>query len=302
VSALVVLLVGLAAGAVVRHTGKTGPDAQRAVTFWVLNIALPALALRVMHEVAFPGSIVAVVAVPYLLFAVTVAVYLVLARPLRLGREAVFALVAATVAANTSFVGIPMVTAFFGAEDVPIAVIVDQLGSFVLLNTVVTALVALGAADGSRVAPGEIARRVLSAPPLLALVAGLTLRPVGYPEWLTEVLTRLGDTLTPLALFAIGLQLEVSAARRWRRELAVGLAVKLLVAPALVIAGYWLFGGLDDRAVQVALFEATMPPMVAGALMAARHDLATPLPSMLVGVGVPVSILTCAGWSFLLHR
>lgn len=300
-SAVVVLLVGLAAGIVFRRVGKTGADAQNAVTSWVLNIALPALALRVMHEVHFPGSIVAVIAVPYLLFVVSFAIYLALARPLRLGREALCALVATTAVANTSFVGIPMVTAFFGAGDVPIAVLLDQLGSFVLLNTVVTALVAFAAADGGRVAAGEIARRILTTPALLALAAGLALRPVGYPDWLTEVLTQLGDTLTPLALFAIGLQLEFGAARQWRRELVVGLVVKLLVAPALIIAGYALFGAFDDHALRVALFEATMPPMVAAALMAARHDLATPLPSMLVGVGVPLSILTCAGWSFLLH-
>ncbi|MBL7494996.1 AEC family transporter [Frankia sp. CNm7] len=300
-SALVVLLVGLAAGVAVQRTGKIGPDAWHAVTFWVLNIALPALALRVMHEVRFPASLGAVVAVPYLLFAVTAALYVALARPLRLRREVVAALVATSATANTSFVGIPMVTAFFSADDVPIAVIVDQLGSFVLLSTVVTALVSVAGEQSSRVTPRAMARRVLLAPPLLALAAGLALRPVAYPGWLTEVLTRLGDTLTPLALFAIGLQLDVSAARRWWRELAVGLVVKLLVAPALVVAAYALFGSLDDRAIQVALFEATMPPMVAGALMASRHNLATPLPSLLVGVGVPLSMFTCAGWSVLLQ-
>jgi predicted permease len=302
VSALVVLLVGLAAGAAFRRGGKIGMDAQHAVGFWVLNVALPALALRVMHEVRFPGSILAVVAVPYLLFAVTCVLYLVLARPLRLSRESVAALVATTACANTSFVGIPMVTAFFGAGQVPIAVLVDQLGSFVLLSTVVATLVATAGEDGGRVTPREIGWRMVTAPPLLALLAGLALRPVGYPSWLTEVLTQLGNTLSPLALFAIGLQLEVRAVGRWRRELTVGLAVKLLVAPALIVGGYALFGSLDDRAIQVALFEATMPPMVAGALMAARRDLATPLPSLLVGLGVPLSILTCAGWSFVLHR
>jgi predicted permease len=302
VSALVVLLVGLAAGAVFRHTGKVGADAQHAVGFWVLTIALPALALRVMHEVTFPRSIVAVVAVPYLLFAVTCLLYLAAARVLSLSRDTVVALIATTACANTSFVGIPMVTAFFGASQVPIAVLVDQLGSFVLLSTVVTALVATAGTTGARVAPREIICRIATAPPLLALLAGLALRPVGYPGWLTTVLTQLGDTLTPLALFAIGLQLEVRAARRWRRELSLGLAIKVVVAPGLVIAGYALVGSLHDRATQVALFEATMPPMVAGALMAARRGLATPLPSMLVGLGVPLSLLTCAGWSFILHR
>jgi predicted permease len=301
VSALAVLLVGLAAGVVFRRTEKAGPEVQTAVTFWVLRVALPALALRVMHQVHFPASIAAVVAVPYLLFAVTCALFVAIGRVMRLTRETVAGLIAAAACANTSFVGIPMVTAFFGASAVPIAVLVDQLGSFVLLNTVVLTLVAVLGDDGERVTPAEIAKRVLTAPPLLAVVAGLALRPVAYPGWLTDVLTRLGDTLTPLALFAIGLQLEVGAVRRWWRELTVGLGVKLVVAPALVIAGYALVGSLRDPAIQVALFEATMPPMVAGALLASRANLATPLPSMLVGLGVPVSILTCAGWSVLLH-
>jgi predicted permease len=300
-SALVVLLVGLAAGVAFRRTGKVGPDVQSAVSFWVLTVALPALALRVMHSVRFPGSIAAVVAVPYLLFAVTCGLVLALARPLRLDRQTAAALVATIACANTSFVGIPMVTAFFGAGAVPVAVIVDQLGSFVLLNTLVLTLVTVTGQGGGRVSPGAIARRVATSPPLLALLAGLALRPVPYPPWLTDVLTRLGDTLTPLALFAVGLQLEVAAARRWRRELVVGLGVKLVVAPAVVIGGYALAGTLGDSAVPVALFEATMPPMVTGAMLASRAGLATPLPSLLVGLGVPASLLTCAGWSYLLH-
>lgn len=300
VSALVVLLVGLAAGVVIGRTGRLGPDAVRAVSLWVLHVALPALALRVMHEVEFPSSVLAVVAVPYLLFAVSVGLYLAIARPLRLSREAVAALIATTAVANTSFVGIPMVTAFFGAQAVPVAMLVDQLGSFLLLNTAVLALVVM-AGDGGRVAPAEIARRMLLAPALIALVAGLALRPVAFPGWLVDVLETLGDTLTPLALFAIGLQLDLRAAWRWRRELTVGLTVKLLVAPAVVVACYAAFGSVGDPAVRVALFEAAMPPMVAGALMAARHNLATPLPSLLVGLGVPVAVLSCAGWSLVLR-
>lgn len=299
-SALVVLLVGLAAGIAVRRGGRIGPDAQHVVTFWVLNVALPALALRVMHEVVFPSNLLAVVAVPYLLFAITTALYLALARPFGLTRQTIAALIATTAVANTSFVGIPMVTAFFGADAVPVAVLVDQFGSFLLLNTVVMTMVA--AAGHATVARREIARRMLVAPPLLALLAGLALRPVGFPDWLEAALTHLGDTLTPLALFAIGMQLQVRAIRQWRRELALGLVVKLLVGPALVIGCYALAGSLGDPAIQVALFEAAMPPMVAGALMASRHDLATPLPSLLVGVGVPLSLLTLAGWSALLQR
>ncbi|MCK9895583.1 AEC family transporter [Frankia sp. AgB32] len=297
-SALVVLLVGLIAGIVVRRWRRPPEGAAAMVNTWLLDIALPALVLHAMHEVRFPDNLALVLAAPYLLFAVSTGLYLLAARPLRLRRETVTALIAATAVANTSFVGFPMVTAFYGADSVPIAVLVDQLGSFLLLNTVVLSLVTVVA--GASLPRAELTRRVLTAPALLALMTALVLRPVSFPGWLDSALVSLGGTLTPLALFSIGLQLEVRAVRRWWRELVLGLGVKLVAAPAIVVGLYGLAGGLGDHAVTIALFETAMPPMVAGALIAARQDLATPLPSLLVGVGVPLSFVTLPLWSLLL--
>jgi malate permease and related proteins len=55
----------------------------------------------------------------------------------------------------------------------------------------------------------EIAHRVVTFPPLIALVLALALSPVAYPEWLAAMLHRLGDTLAPLALVSVGLQLRL---------------------------------------------------------------------------------------------
>lgn len=298
VSALVVLLVGLVAGICVRRRSHPPPAAAAVVNTWLLDIALPALVLHTVHLVDFPDHLALVVAAPYLLFAISCALYLFAGRLLRLPRQTVTALIAATAVANTSFVGFPMVTAFYGADDVAIAVLVDQLGSFLLVNTIV--LVTVTVVAGAALPRVELARRVLTSPALLALVGALLLRPVTFPSWLDEALVSLGATLTPLALFSIGMQLEVPAARRYRRELVLGLGVKLVVAPALVVGCYALAGGLGNHGVTIALFETAMPPMVAGALIATRHDLATPLPSLLVGVGVPLSLLTLPLWALLL--
>ncbi|WP_242424248.1 AEC family transporter, partial [Frankia sp. EI5c] len=141
----------------------------------------------------------------------------------------------------------------------------------------------------------------LTRPSLIALVLALALRPVDYPGWLDEALTSIGATLTPLALFSVGLQLRLTAVRRWWRELALGLTVKLAVAPAVVLAIYAAAGMHHKPDVKVALFETAMPPMVAGAILADRYGLARPLASLLVGLGVPLSIATLAFWSIPLH-
>ncbi len=313
-TALAVLLVGLLAGIMARRSGHAPEGSQRVLEVWVLDIALPALALKAMHEIVFPAGIGLVVAAPYLLFTVSSGCYLLLGKMLRMRRDVVAALVATTAVANTSFVGIPMVTAYYGVDAVPVAIIVDQLGSFILLSTAVTVAVVVGA--GSRTAGAvtegaggpvldavQVVRNIVTFPPLLALLAGLALRPFELPAWLVDALAQLGATLTPVALFAVGLQLRVGAVRDWRAELLLGLAMKLVVGPAVVVGLYIIFlGTTADRAVQVALFEIAMPPMVAGSIMATRYGLADSLPSLLVGVGVPVSLLTLPVWSWLLQR
>lgn len=298
-SALVVLLVGLAAGIAARRLYHLPEDAPRVLGIWLLDISLPALTLHVLHEVEIPSNIALVVAAPYALCAVTGLIYLVAARVMKLPRDVVAALFAATAVANTSFVGIPMVTAFFGESWVPVALLTDQLGSYLLLNTVVLLVVTTAAGGAST--PLTVARATLTRPSLIALVLALALRPVSYPDWLSEALASIGATLTPLALFFVGLQLRLTAVRRWRREIVLGLTVKLAVAPAVVLALYLAAGALTRPEVRVALFETAMPPMVAGAILADRHGLAPPLAGMLVGVGVPVSVVTLALWSLPLH-
>ncbi|WP_235608833.1 AEC family transporter, partial [Frankia casuarinae] len=189
-SALIVLLVGLVAGIGVRHRGRLPADTAHVINLWLLDVALPALTLRAMHGIVFPPNLALVIAAPYLLFVLTTAGYVLAGRALRMPREVVVALIATTAVANTSFVGIPMVTAFFGASSVPVAVLVDQLGSFLLLNTVVLGTVTISA--GASLSRAELARRVLTAPALIALVAALVLRPVTFPGWLNAALGSLG--------------------------------------------------------------------------------------------------------------
>jgi hypothetical protein len=317
----------LVAGIAVRRSGRVPDGSHQVLNVWVLDVALPALVLRAMHDLVFPADVALVVAAPYVLFTVSTTIFLAAGRLLRLGREVTGALIATAALANTSFVGIPMLTAFFGEADIPVALLVDQLGSFLLLMTVISLTVVIaarsapvpgpvpgpvptsagvGSVDPPAAVPGfqlgRTARSILLAPAMIALLAGLASRPVELPADLDAALATLGATLTPVALFAVGLQLHVDALRAWWRHVMLGLAVKLVVAPAAVAGIYFGVGAFGSRAVDVALFEIAMPPMVAGSIMATRAGLAAPLPSLLVGVGVPASLLTLPVWSWLLQR
>jgi predicted permease len=68
----------------------------------------------------------------------------------------------------------------------------------------------------------EIGRRVATFPPLVALLLALVLSSVTYPDWLSGALHGIGDTLAPLALVSVGLQLKLGELAGNRRALERG--------------------------------------------------------------------------------
>jgi len=83
-----------------------------------------------------------------------------------------------------------------------------------------------------------VVKRIGTFPPFIALVTAPLLLPIHYPEWSITVLRRLGETLAPLALVSVGLQLRLDQLDGIKVPLTGGIAFKLLVGPALLVLVY----------------------------------------------------------------
>ena len=199
---------------------------------------------------------------------------------------------------NTSFVGVPMVEAFYGVSGIPTAIVVDQLGSFFVLS--VLGITVAGIYSSGRPTVSEIAKRIVLFPPFIALAIAFLLIPIEYAVWFTAVLKRLSDTLAPLALFSVGMQLRLGHIAEFKRNLALGLVFKLILAPLALYLLYVQVLGAHGPAIQVTLFEAAMPPMIAAAIVSNQHDLDPPLTNLLVAVGIVLSFITLSGWWYAL--
>ena len=77
---------------------------------------------------------------------------------------------------NTSFLGVPMVQAFFGAKGIPFLIVYDQFGTMLIFATYGSLILALYGREGA-VRLSVVAGRVLLFPPTMALLAGLLHRP-----------------------------------------------------------------------------------------------------------------------------
>ncbi len=295
---LVLLAVCFLAGVILRRSGKLPENAPKTLNGYIIHVALPAVVLLSVRELRLSPDLLFMAAMPWLLFGLGAAFFLLLGRVFRLPRATVGALMLTGGLGNTSFVGLPMIEAFYGSEALVYGIVVDQLGSFMVLSTL--GLAVAGIYSGGMPSATEMAGRIVMFPPFLALVAAVVLMPVDYPQWLTVVLRRLGDTLAPLALFSVGCQLHAGHFRGNGRNLAFGLGFKLFLAPLVL----WLFYGqmqvLEGLAFRVTLFEAAMAPMVTAAIVATEQDINPPLANLMVAVGVVLSFLTLPLWYLVL--
>jgi malate permease and related proteins len=199
--------------------------------------------------------------------------------------------------ANSSFLGFPAVEALLGADHLPAAVVFDQLGSFLALATY-GAVVAARYGHGASPSLGTTLRRVATFPPFVAVVVAVAVMPVGLPGPVETLAGQLAATVTPLAMLAVGLRLRLEPGG-WRPGLLAGaLTLRLVVAPASVLAVAAMVGG-SGIAWSTSVLEAAMPPMVTASVVASEAGLDARLGARLVGVGVLASMATLPTWAWL---
>jgi hypothetical protein len=295
-SNILLLAVCFALGALLRRTGHA-PEATPAVLgAWIIQVALPATILRHVPSLNWESSLAFAGLIPWVAFGATVALVALLRPIFGWDRRTAACLMLVAGLGNTSFLGLPICEALYGVDAIPIALVADQVGSFLTLSTL--GLVVLAWGDGAAVSVRSIGRRIFTFTPFWALVGAVVLRftPV-VPGPALDVLSRLSATLGPLALFSVGYQLQLGDLRARLRDVSIGLGIRLVFAPAIALFIACLLG-LGGLVGSVTIVEAGMPPMITAGILAADRRLDGPLAGLLVAFGIPVSVITIALWYF----
>lgn len=296
-ASLFVVVLSFVAGVLLRRSPRCPADAHRALNAFIIDIALPAVVLRAIPRLSPDLSLLAAAVMPWLVFAMAGTLIWQIGRWRRWSVPTRAALILTAGLGNTSFVGFPMVEALLGREHLPVAVVIDQLGSFFVLSLPGIALAQFW--SGQATDPKALLLRILKFPPFVALLIGVAIWPWGWPQVLDTTLGRIGDTLTPLAMASVGLQLKLGDLRARAGELSVGLLVKLVLAPLLAVACYVPLFGLTDTT-RVVVLEAAMGPMVSAGIVAQERNLDPELVTLMLGIGIPVSFVTATLVAWLL--
>lgn len=307
------ILIGLGSGYLFRRSRVLPISAVAALNGVVVYLGLPALIFQVVPKLfaqiaagaggASAAHLLVPVSMAWLCFGLAALVFGWLGKARGWGKSTTGAMVLMVGLGNTSFVGIPLLDALYGPESLPTILLVDQPGSFLCLATAGTITASIYA--GNRASLGTIARKVLLFPPFLALIFGLLSVAVlseARRAPLDAICAKLSPTVVPLSLISVGLQLEVSreVLRRRAEHLALGLVAKLVVFPLLLVGLYVGLLHAADLTTKLTVLEGAMASMITGAILVSDSKLDTEIASLMIGVGIPVSLLTVPAWDWLL--
>ena len=285
---LIGLFVGL--GALFRKVKAFPEQTALVLNMFALYVALPAVILLKVPQLQLTGDMLVPAIVPWVMLILSAGLVLLAGRSFQWSRETIGVLLLVVPIGNTSFMGVPMVNAFFGDAGIPYLIIYDQIGTMLIFAVYGSVILALYGRKGD-LNLVEVAKRALLFPPTMALLAGLLMRSWVYPDAVINGLQTLAGMLTPLVMTAIGFQLRIKLKSDVLQPLGFGLAIKLVLAPLVALAGCRLFG-LTDLSADISIFEAGMPPMVTAGALAIAAGIAPELAAALVSLGIPLAFMT----------
>ncbi|MDR0618555.1 MAG: AEC family transporter [Bacteroidales bacterium] len=311
-SNFVVIIICLVVGVLLARFKVVGEQGIKGVNAWVFYVALPALSLRYVPEMEWSPEMLFPALSPIVMLA-GAWLFVRLLDILRLHfkgghldigtRTALFVTIALS---NTGFIGIPMTAAFFGESNVHYAVLNDQI-TFLLFSTVglvtvmrTAAKTGTGTIDtAGKISPKAVFKKVLTFPPFIAFVTALIIPHFADISLANPVLDKLMATMSPMAVFSIGLQLKLGALKENKGLVTAGLLYKLLLAPLLIFTVALLIGA-KGSGTQVSIFEASMSSHITVSLLASQYGLNPRLCSLIVGVGIIAGFVTSSLWALVL--
>lgn len=293
------IIIGLCilAGILFRKSKSLPKDAHKGINAWIIYIALPAVSFKYLPHITWTKDLFFPVLAPIFVWLFGWLFITLYSRIRNISKSTAGGLKLTSSLSNTSFVGFPLIVAYFSEKELAVAIICDQV-TFMLLSTI-GVVVAIRSTQNQKLSPKLVLKKVLTFPPLIGCVLALTLPRFIDLSSLDPLFEKLAGTVGPLALFSIGLQLKFGGWFSELKHISFALLYKLILAP-LVVLVMALVLGMNGMITKITIFEMAMPTLVTAGVVADQYNLNPKLSNLVVGIGILLCFITTGLWWLVL--
>ncbi|TDS11840.1 AEC family transporter [Sphingobacterium paludis] len=290
-SNFLIIIFCLFAGYVLKERKIVAANGFKSINAWIIYIGLPATSFTYLPGLTWDNRLLLSLLAPVFILIGAILFVMLLRQRLGLSRRTAHTLMLVSGFSNTSFVGFPLVATYFGEKQISWAIISDQM-TFFLLSSVGTIIAIRGSSSrGNMVTFSQIVKKVLSFPPLWGCIGALLLPRFFDMQPLAPFFAQLASTVSPLALFSIGMQLSFSFYKSELYIVSLSLLYKLGLGPMLLLAICY-FLHIRGEIAQVAVFEMAMPSLVATSLLLQQFNLNTKFGHTVIGMSILAGLVT----------
>lgn len=272
------VVLPIISGKLLKHFGVFQKEQEKVLINYVMYFALPILAFKTGHQIKLGLEVIKISSLAWASIVLCMSVAYIIARLYKLSNKDLRTFLLVSSFGNTAFLGYSYAFSYFGQEGLQIAIIYDNLGSFLMVSFL-GVMVASGKPD---------LKEVLLFPPFLGLVLGFVFKGIPLHPSLDKALNFVDLSTLPVILFALGLSINLSGIRDHLKLSLLAFLIKVSVSVfAVSLIGRSM--ELSPIAFKVSLLESAMPPMVFSAVLALRYNLNPNLAFASVGLGMALS-------------
>src|ERR1700736_3315515 len=129
----ILLAACLLLGLILRRSGRLPDNAAASLNGFVVHISLPALTLTYVHGLKLDTSLILPALMAWVMFGVGCGFFWLAARALGFSRATTGGLMLTGGLANTSFIGLPMIDTFYGAQLFGVGTLIEQIRLYFVL-------------------------------------------------------------------------------------------------------------------------------------------------------------------------
>lgn len=289
---IVAVIIYLILGFIFSKINKFPKNTSEVLNLLVIYVALPGLILGKFPFITLDSSAIVPLVSPWLMLIISCFFVLSAAKIFKFSKEITGCLLLVIPLGNTSFIGIPMIEGLLGPSALAHAIIYDQFGSFIILSTYGTVIVALYSSSQKKFSFSEMLKKIIIFPPFIALLVAIIFKLTALPsEEAIKIFSILGNMLVPLAMMSVGFQFKGSFEREDLSLIIGSLGFKLIAAPLILFSLLNIFTE-QDLAMQTSVLEAGMPPQITAGAIAMSVGLAPKLAASVVGFGILFCFIT----------